>query len=149
MADEGIARFDGSDWISFAGRGHAYGSTVGPEGTLWQPTAGGISGFDGSESISFSVSPDVAPRGVPDLTLIPTAAPVTTATPIGDITWYRFTAPISPGVFDVTTTPYGLMAVGDGALRWSASVGARARRSRRRFTMPFCAIHPSTGSSST
>lgn len=119
MADEGIARLDGSDWISFAGRGHAYGSTVGPEGTLWQPTDGGISGFDGSESISFSVSPDVAPRGVPDLTLIPTAAPVTTATPIGNITWYRFTAPIGPGVFDVTTTPYGLMAVGDGALRWS------------------------------
>jgi len=119
MADGEVVRLDGSDWISFAGRGHADGSTVGPDGTLWQPTDGGISGFDGSESITFSVSPDVAPRGVPDLTLIPAAAPVTTATPIGNITWYRFTAPLGPGLFDVTTTPYGLMAVGDGVLRWS------------------------------
>jgi hypothetical protein len=119
MADGGIARLDGAGWTGFAARGHGYGSTVGPDGTLWQPTPTGISGFDEGTSINLAVSPDVAPHGVPDLTLVAAAQPVTTATPIGNITWYRFTAPIGQGLGDIVSTPFGLVALDRDVLHWS------------------------------
>jgi hypothetical protein len=119
LADEGIARFDGSDWIVSTPYGSGFGATVGPDGSLWQPVPSGISGFDGTERTSLMVSPAVAPHGVPALSLVPAAEPVTTVTPIGEITWHRFAVPTGHGLDDITSTPFGLVALDGDVLRWS------------------------------
>lgn len=119
VADEGISRFDGEGWTSFSAVGRSYGTTVGPDGTLWQPSSLGIAGFDGEAKTSLVVSRDAAPRGIPDLALIPAGQPVTTATPIGDITWYRFTVPAGHGLYEIKSTPHGLVALDGNMLRWS------------------------------
>jgi hypothetical protein len=119
LADEGVSRFDGDDWTRFAPVGQSRGTAVGPEGSLWQPASPGIAGFDGEARTSLVVSPDAAPGAIPDLTLSPVGEPVTTATPVGDITWYRFAEPPGIGLHEIRSTPHGLVALDGNALRWS------------------------------
>jgi len=53
-SDGGLSRFDGSSWTAYPDTADRHPAAVDPNGMLWMPTADGVAGFDGTETVVFN-----------------------------------------------------------------------------------------------
>jgi hypothetical protein len=96
---------------------------VAANGTRWAPSDAGITGFDGTDTVTLVVGPEIATPRRPTITLepAPDVASLSVSTVIGDLEFDTWKIPVGYTFVDIASTPFGPVTnEGFNTLRWSA-----------------------------
>ena len=141
----GVSRFDGEGWTTLSAiSGDSYGpigaTAFGADGTIWMPSATGIYGFGGADTVELAVPVELATPPVASWTVVPDPeqAPIQISSVIGNLEFTAVKPSPSRDIFFVAGTPFGAVIPADDRLYWSEDYvtwyGTNLRREQQWLT---------------